>query len=209
MRFTDFLKATVLISAGAATALAAVSVTAASSQGETELALIGVGWWLLAALYGTYLGRRSHASPAIARLLAGARTSPALPELQPGRILVNRLWPLLLSMLVAGALAFLAPQIPAIATGLRDHLGAGLAPSGEGGGAIEDRDGVRFYVERTSPIQPIKLLRTPGFTSIFPSPNGSGKPDAALRPASPTRCSASGSERRPQSPSGSGAPHSV
>ena len=29
--------------------------------------------------------------------------------------------------------------------------------------AIEERDGVRFYVERTSPLQPIQLMRTPGF----------------------------------------------
>ena len=29
--------------------------------------------------------------------------------------------------------------------------------------AIEERDGVRYYVERTSPLKPIQLLRTPGF----------------------------------------------
>ena len=46
--------------------------------------------------------------------------------------------------------------------------------------AIEERDGVRFYVEPTSPVEPIKLLRTPGFQTHFPSPNGSGKADPAL-----------------------------
>ena len=29
--------------------------------------------------------------------------------------------------------------------------------------AIEERDGVRFYVERTAPVSRIKLVRTPGF----------------------------------------------
>jgi hypothetical protein len=29
--------------------------------------------------------------------------------------------------------------------------------------AIEERDGVRFYIDRTSPLQPIQLVRTPGF----------------------------------------------
>ena len=29
--------------------------------------------------------------------------------------------------------------------------------------AIEERDGVRFYVDRTSPFSPIRLIRTPGF----------------------------------------------
>ena len=181
MRFTDFLKATVLISAGAATALAVVSVAAAGSQKTTQLALIGAGWWLAAGAYGAYLGRRSQASPAIGRLLAGARTTPVLPELQPGRIVLNRLWPLLLSMLSAGALAFVAPQIPVIATGFAIIWSLAWRRQEKAVSAIEDRDGVRFYVERTSPIQPIRLVRTPGFTSIFPSPNGAGKPDAALR----------------------------
>ncbi len=36
--------------------------------------------------------------------------------------------------------------------------------------AIEERDGVRFYVERTSPVQPTKLLRTPGFRRNEPAP---------------------------------------
>jgi len=33
--------------------------------------------------------------------------------------------------------------------------------------AIEERDGVRFYVERTPPLSPIKLIRTPGFGGDF------------------------------------------
>jgi hypothetical protein len=28
--------------------------------------------------------------------------------------------------------------------------------------AIEDRDGFRFYVDRTPPLAPIRLIRTPG-----------------------------------------------
>ena len=33
--------------------------------------------------------------------------------------------------------------------------------------AIEERDGARFYVDRTSPVQPIRLVRTPGFGGAF------------------------------------------
>ena len=33
--------------------------------------------------------------------------------------------------------------------------------------AIEERDGVRFYVDRTSPLKPIQLIRTPGFGGEF------------------------------------------
>ena len=33
--------------------------------------------------------------------------------------------------------------------------------------AIEERDGVRFYIDRTSPLQPIRLVRTPGFGGSY------------------------------------------
>ena len=38
--------------------------------------------------------------------------------------------------------------------------------------AIEERDGARFYIERTSPLQPMKLVRTPGFRSNLLEMNG-------------------------------------
>ena len=102
MRFPDFLKATVLISAGAATALAAVTVIGATADDRPELALFSLGWWVVAGAMGAWLGRRAETTPPIARLLAGARFSPALPEVKPGRILLNRLWPLLLPTIAAG-----------------------------------------------------------------------------------------------------------
>ena len=38
--------------------------------------------------------------------------------------------------------------------------------------AIEERDGVRFYVDNTSPLSPIRLIRTPGFGGTFLSADG-------------------------------------
>ena len=46
--------------------------------------------------------------------------------------------------------------------------------------AIEERDGARFYIERTSPLQAIRLVRTPGFRSNLRELNGS-----ASRPLGP------------------------
>ena len=34
--------------------------------------------------------------------------------------------------------------------------------------AIEERDGAAFYVQRTSPIRPMSLVRTPGFAASRP-----------------------------------------
>jgi hypothetical protein len=179
MRFTDFLKATVLISAGAASALAAVTAIGINRDGDATLAAVSLGWWLAAGVFGAILGRRAEANPPIARLLAGARFSPALPELRPGRILVNRLWPLLVSSVAAGALAFLFPQVPMIAAGFAIVWALSWRRQESAVAAIEDRDGVRFYIEPTSPVDPIQLVRTPGFHSEFPSPNGAGKVDSA------------------------------
>jgi hypothetical protein len=162
MRFTDFLKATVMTSAAAATLLAAITV-AAGSRDDQLLVLFSAGWWLLAALVGATLGRRAETSPPIARLLAGARSTKALPEVHPTRILFNRLWPLLLCTVAAGGLALVFPQVAAIATGFAIIWALSWRRQDAAVTAIEERDGVRYYVERTSPLKPIQLLRTPGF----------------------------------------------
>src|SRR5205814_3111843 len=165
------------ISAGAATALAAITVARVSDGSQTTLVFVSAGWWVVAAAYGIWVGRGSRPSVSIARLLAAARTSPALPEVSPGRVLLNRLWPLLVCTLAAAGLALVAPQIPAIATGFTIIWALAWRRQEKAVTAIEDRDGVRFYVERTSPVQPIKLVRTPGLTAIYPSSNGAGDRD--------------------------------
>ena len=172
MRFTDFLRTTVLISAAAASALAAVTVAAAAATGDDLVVPIAVGWWLIAAVIGAWLGRRSDTSSQIASLLASARTQTSLPEVHPGRTLLNRLWPLLISTLGAGALAFIIPQVPAVATGFAIIWALAWRRQPSAVSAIEERDGARFYIERTSPVKPIKLVRTPGFRSNLFELNG-------------------------------------
>ena len=170
MRFVDFLKTTVLLSAGAATALAAISVLAsATSSGSQSLHVgVDVGWWIIASTLGMLLGRRTEMTPPIARLLSSARASTSLPEQYPGRILLNRLWPLALFTLLSGALAFLAPQIPGIAAGFAIIWSLAWRHQDAAVAAIEDRDGVAFYVQLTSPVRAMSLVRTPGFTAMRP-----------------------------------------
>jgi hypothetical protein len=167
VRFGDFLKTTVLLSAGSATALAAVTVLTLSRDFDPVVTYVSGAWWLVAAYLGMRLGRGADASPPIARLLADARHQPMLPELRPGTTLLNRLWPLLIMTIAAGALGTFQPQVSSVATGFgiiwalawrRQHM-AVLA--------IEQRDSARFYVDRTSPLHPIRLIRTPGFGGTF------------------------------------------
>jgi hypothetical protein len=168
VRFVDFLKTTVLLSAGVATVLAIITVLAAADSSKQELLLIALGWWVLAVLIGLRLGRRAETNPPIARLLAGAKVSTSLPELHPGAILLNRLWPLFLFTLVAGGLAFLAPQVPGIAAGFAIIWALAWRRQEGAVAAIEERDGAWFYVQRTSPLRPIALQRTPGFKTLRP-----------------------------------------
>jgi hypothetical protein len=163
VRFVDFLKATVMLSAGAATVLGALTVLQVAREDQESLMEVAVGWWLIAAAVGGWLGRRNAASPPIARLLADARMQMSLPELRPGLTLINRLWPLLFSTVGAGILGIFLPQVSAVAAGFAIIWALAWRRQELAVLAIEERDGVRFYVDRTSAFSPIRLIRTPGF----------------------------------------------
>jgi hypothetical protein len=165
VRFGDLLKATVLLSAGAATLLAAVTVIGIARDSYTGLIVFSAAWWLAAVALGLALGGRAEA--AIQRLLAGARSQTMLPELHPGRTMLNRLWPLLLSTAGAGVLGVWEPQVAAIAAGFAIVWSLAWRRQEQAVAAIEERDAVRFYVDRTSPLSPIRLIRTPGFGGTF------------------------------------------
>jgi hypothetical protein len=172
VRFVDFLRTTVLLSAGAATALALITVLAAGADNDSLTAEVALGWWLIAIVVGLRLGRRAHTSPPIAGLLAGAQASTTLPEHRPSAILINRLWPLALFTLLSGGLAFLAPQIPGIAAGFAIIWALAWRRQDAAVAAIEERDGASFWVRRTSPVRPIALVRTPGFKAARPERAG-------------------------------------
>jgi hypothetical protein len=165
VRFADFLRTTTLISAASATLLAAVTLAGATGASDDLVVPVAAGWWVASVFIGLWLGRRAETSPPIASLLASARTQASLPEVDPARTVLNRLWPLLLSTLGAGAIGILLPQVPAIAAGFAIVWSLAWRRQASAVTAIEERDGARFYVERTSPLRRIRLVRTPGFRS--------------------------------------------
>ena len=165
MRFADFLRAAVLLSAGSATALAAVTVIAATRDYDDVLVMISVGWWTLAALAGLRLESRAHEG--IARLMADARHQTGLPELRPAVTLLNRLWLLLVVTVAAGVVGIFVTSVPSVAAGFALLVALAWRRQGNAVAAIEERDSARFYVDRTSPVAPIRLVRTPGFGGTF------------------------------------------
>jgi len=182
VRFTDFLRTTVLASAGAASLLAALTVAGAAGNSNDQIVPFAAGWWIVAGLFGIWVGRRGETSGPIASLLAGARTQASLPEVNPARTMLNRLWPLLLMTVGAGALAFLVPQVPAVATGFAVIWSLAWRRQASAVRAIEERDGARFYVDKTSPLKPIRLVRTPGFRSNLFELNGASGHSRRARP---------------------------
>ena len=167
MRFGDFLKATVLLSAGCATLLATLAILGITREDDRVLIYVTAGWWVAAVAIGVAMGARAATSPPIARLLADARAQSSLPELHPGSTLVNRLWPLLLATIGAGAAGFVEPQVASVAAGFTIIWALAWRRQERAVLAIEERDGVRFYVAKTSPFSPIRLIRTPGFAGDY------------------------------------------
>jgi hypothetical protein len=167
VRFADFLKATVLLSGGSATSLAAITAVGAARDGDAVVMIVCGVWWVAAAGIGIALGRRADASPPIARLLSAARAQQSLPELRPAQTLLNRLWALLVMTLAAGLLGVFTPQVAGIAAGFAIVWALAWRRQHFAVAAIEQRDAARFYVDRTSPVEPIRLVRTPGFGGEF------------------------------------------
>jgi hypothetical protein len=168
VRFVDLLKSTVLLSAAAATLLAIVTVVEANALEDDVLVFFAAGWWFVAGLVGGWLGRRKQPTQPVERALREARTATSLPEPRAGRVLLNRLWPLLLVTFVAAVLSILWPQIAAIATGFNVLWALSWRHQEAAVSAVEERDGATFFVESTSIVGPIKLVRTPGLRRDLP-----------------------------------------
>jgi hypothetical protein len=166
VRFRDFLRTSVLLYGGSATVLAVISVIGATRADTNTLVYVAAVWWCVAILAGLWLGRRPETTEGIARLLAEARTTNSLPELEPAAVIFNRLWPLAITTILAGAIGFFLPQVPVVATGFFLLVGLMWRRQSSAVAAIEARDGVEFWFDRTSPLGAPKLLRLPGMRRI-------------------------------------------
>lgn len=172
MRFTEFLKATVLLSMVSASVLALCTVLGAARDEDQTLVFVSVGWWVVAAGIGGWIGRRMEVGQQISRLLAQAKAATTMPEHRPGAVLANRLWPLAVAAVAAVVCSFFIPQVAGIAAGFAIIWSLAWRHQGSAVQAIEDRDGVTFHVERTSPVAPMALLRTPGLRREVPTLDG-------------------------------------
>lgn len=180
MRFTDLLRAGAHLSIAAATILAAATVAFGMSEQRTTAVAISAGWWVLCMVGAIAAGWKGETSRAVSRLLVDAMPLRGLPELTPVRTTLNRMWPLALALAVAliGA-SWIGPQVAGIASGIA--LASAVMWWVQVGAvvAVEERDGVVYYVKPTGPLRPIKLLRGPGLRRDLPVDPAA--PEAGLR----------------------------
>ena len=180
MAYCDLLRMTVLLAAGAATALAAVTVIAVSGSQDTLTIYVAAVWWAIALVAGLLLGRPVRAADAMRPVLAGARTATAMPPIDnPTRAAIARLWPIGAFALIAGGLGFVFHGVAAVGAGFALAAALTWRTREAAVAAIEERDGVRFYVEPGSALQPVKLIRTPGLRRERPPPGHPPPPPAA------------------------------
>ena len=98
-------------------------------------------------------------------MLSRARMATSLPSQSPGRIAIQRLWPILLTAVIAGGLGLFFPGVAIIGTGYALIVSLAWHTREAAVVAIEERDGHRFFVVPTSALKPIQLVRTPGLRS--------------------------------------------
>lgn len=169
MPYTDLLRVTVLLTGAEATALAAIAAIAANREADTTTLVVAAAWWLLALAIGLYLGRPARAADALRNTLASARTATSLPPETPARIAFTRLWPIALTAIAAGALGVFFPGVAVVGAGYALLVSLAWHTREAAVLAIEQRDGVKFYVVPNSALRPIQLVRTPGLRSTPPA----------------------------------------
>jgi hypothetical protein len=178
--FTDLLRLTVFLAGGEATALGAVTVISAGAKDDTLTLLVAAAWWPVSVAVGLYLGRRSGAADGVRDVLSGARTATSLPDETAARIAVERLWPIAITALIAGALGFSYPGVTAIGAGYALLVALAWRNREAAVLGVEDRDGVKFYVEPTSALRPVQLVRTPGLGTSPVKPGHPPPPPPAI-----------------------------
>jgi hypothetical protein len=163
--YTDLLRVTVFITGAEATALGAITALAASRDGDSRTVIVAAVWWLVSLAIGFYLGRPSRAADDMRAALARARTANSLPAESPARIAFGRLWPIGVTAIAAGVLGVIFPGVAAVGAGYALIVSLSWHTREAAVLAIEQRDGVKFYVVPNPAWQPIELTRTPGLRS--------------------------------------------
>lgn len=164
MPYTDLLRLTVLLAAAEATTLAVITILASTRTDDTTTLLVAAAWWTVAGAIGVYLGQPSRAADGVRDALSRAKTATSLPAESDNRIALGRLWPIGVTALAAGVLGIFFPGVAAVGAGYALLVALAWRTREAAVLGVEERDGVRFFVQPGSALSPIDLTRTAGLS---------------------------------------------
>ena len=165
MPYTDLLRATVFLAGAEATVLGAISAISVGGEPSATTVIVALAWWLIALILGTWMGRPERAREDMREPLSRARMATSLPSESPARIALQRLWPIVVTAILAGGLGLFFPGVAIIGTGYALIVSLAWHTREAAVQAIEERDGVRFFVVPGSAFKQIELVRSPGLRS--------------------------------------------
>jgi hypothetical protein len=163
--YTDLLRSTVFLAGAEATVLGTISAISVGGEPGGTTVIVALAWWAIALILGFWLGRPDRAREDMRAPLARARMATSLPSESPAQIAVQRLWPIAVTAIIAGGLGLFFPGVAIIGTGYALIVSLAWHTREAAVQAIEERDGVRFFVVPNSALRPIQLVRTPGLRS--------------------------------------------
>lgn len=161
MRYCDYLHACVLMIGSAALALILISAGSLLATGSRVLIVLSIAWFVICVLWGLWIGRGASVQESVRSLLSRSRPEPVFPKIEPPAVLLSRLWPVLAITLVAAITSYWFPQLAVATAGYGLLWALAWRKQSDAVLAIEERDAVHFWIVRSSPLGPPKLVRVP------------------------------------------------
>jgi hypothetical protein len=160
VRYCDYLHTSVLMIGSSALALILIAAGSLGVASEAMIILSGA-WLAIAVVVGLWIGRGASIQEPVRALLSRSRPEPMFPTIEPAAVLLSRLWPVLAITLVAAISCYWFPQLAVAAAGYGLLWALAWRKQSDAVLAIEERDAVHFWIVRSSPIKPPKLVRVP------------------------------------------------
>jgi hypothetical protein len=161
MRYCDYLHSSVLLIGSSALALILISAGSLASDGGTTLVALSIAWISIAVVAGLWVGGGMAVQESVRTLLSKSRPEPIFPKIEPPAVLLSRLWPVLAITILAAITSYWFPQLAVAAAGYGLFWALAWRRQSDAVLAIEERDAVHFWIVRSSPFAPPKLVRVP------------------------------------------------
>lgn len=161
MRYCDYLHSSVLMIGSSAVALIVISAGSLARDGGMTLIILSIAWLAICVVVGLWQGSSESAQDSVRVLLSRSRPEPIFPKIEPPAVLLSRLWPVLAITIVAAFSAYWFPQFAVAAAGYGLLWALAWRRQSDAVLAIEERDTVHFWIVRSSPFAPPKLVRVP------------------------------------------------